>query len=44
MKSALISYDLDLISTDFSTRCTRFLLLPTPCVYVSLVSVCVYDW
>ena len=29
-KSALISHDFNLISTDFSTRCTRFLLLPTP--------------
>ena len=29
-KSALISHDFNLISTDFSTRCTRFLSLPTP--------------
>jgi len=29
-KSALISHDFNLISTDFSTRCMRFLLLPTP--------------
>ena len=29
-KSALISHDFNLISTDFSTKCTRFLSLPTP--------------
>jgi len=29
-KSALISHDFKLISTDFSTRCTRFLSLLTP--------------
>ena len=29
-KSALISHDFNLIATDFSARCTRFLLLPTP--------------
>jgi len=28
-KSALISHDFNLISTDFSMRCTRFLSLPT---------------
>jgi len=31
----LISHDFNLISTDFSMRCTRFLLLPTPrCSYL----------
>ena len=29
-KSALISHDFNLLSTDFSTKCTRFLSLPTP--------------
>ena len=36
-KSALISHDFNLISTDFSTRCKRFLLLPTPRLYHTYV-------
>ena len=42
-KSALISHDFNLISADFSTRCTRFLSSPTPRLWDKAHTLCSPD-